>query len=295
MAHARNGEVELWYETFGSTADPTLLMVNGLGSQCIHFDEALCARLADEGFQVVRFDNRDQGRSTWFDHVPVDVGAVARAVAAGEPPPVPYTLADMAADAAAVLDAVGADSAHVLGVSMGGMIVQTLAIEHADRVRSLVSVMSTTGDRDVGQSTDAARAMLMAPPPADRDTAMDRAVEGIRTWGSPALIDEDRVRATAAAAFDRAFHPTGTGRQLMAITAAPSRTAALGSVTAPTLVIHGDADTLIEPSGGRRTADAIPGARFELVEGMGHDYPPPLWDHLVALVADHARLADATR
>ncbi|HSL56591.1 MAG TPA: alpha/beta fold hydrolase [Acidimicrobiales bacterium] len=292
MAHARNGAVELWYETFGDTADPTLLMINGLGSQCINFDAALCERLAAEGLHVVRFDNRDMGRSTWFDEVAPDVAAVARAVAAGDAPEVPYTLSDMAADAVAVLDELGVESAHVFGVSMGGMIAQAVAIEHADRVRSLISVMSTTGDRDVGQSSTEARALLMSPPPTDRESAMDRAVEGIRTWGSPEWFDEERVRATAAAAFDRAFHPAGTARQMMAITAAPSRTAALGSVAAPTLVIHGDVDTLVDASGGRRTAEAIPGARLELVAGMGHDYPPPLWDRLVGLVVDHTRAAD---
>lgn len=296
MAHARNGDVQLWFETFGDPTRPTLLLVNGLGSQCINFDEALCRRLAGEGdLQVVRFDNRDMGRSTWFDDVPPDLGAVARAVAAGEVPDVPYTLSDMAADAAAVIDAVGADSAHVLGVSMGGMIAQTLAIEHGDRLRSLISVMSTTGDRDVGQSSSEARELLMSPPPTDRESAMDRAVAGIRVWGSPAFVDEERIRATAAAAFDRAFHPAGTARQMMAITAGPSRTEHLRGVAVPTLVIHGDADTLVDPSGGRRTAEAIAGARLEIVEGMGHDYPPPLWDRLVGLVLDHVRAAEVAR
>lgn len=296
MAHARNGDVQLWFETFGDPTRPTLLLVNGLGSQCINFDEALCRRLAGEGdLQVVRFDNRDMGRSTWFDDVPPDLGAVARAVAAGEVPDVPYTLSDMAADAAAVIDAVGADSAHVLGVSMGGMIAQTLAIEHGDRLRSLISVMSTTGDRDVGQSSSEARELLMSPPPTDRESAMDRAVAGIRVWGSPAFVDEERIRATAAAAFDRAFHPAGTARQMMAITAGPSRTERLRGVAVPTLVIHGDADTLVDPSGGRRTAEAIAGARLEIVEGMGHDYPPPLWDRLVGLVLDHVRAAEVAR
>ena len=291
MPVARNGDVELFYETFGDPADPALLLVNGLGSQCINFKVEWCEKFVAEGFFVIRFDNRDVGLSTHLSDIRPDIGAVAAAVAAGEPPPVPYTLSDMAADAVAVLDAAGVARAHVMGLSMGGMIVQTLAVEHPGRLLSLTSVMSTTGDPDVGRAAPEAHALLYGPAPTDRQSYIERHVAGICIWGSPACFDEERVRANAAAAFDRAFDPAGQARQLMAIMASPSRTAGLAAVRVPALVMHGDADRLVDISGGRRTAEAIPGARFEVLEGMGHDYPPEYWDRWVALVAEHTRTA----
>ncbi|MDQ1395669.1 MAG: hypothetical protein QOG64_928 [Acidimicrobiaceae bacterium] len=292
MPYAKNGDVEIYYDTFGDSADAALLLVNGLGSQCINYRAEWCERFAAEGFFVIRFDNRDVGKSTKFADFPPDVPAVAAAVVAGEPPRVPYTLGDMARDAIAVLDSLGIERAHVMGLSMGGMIVQTLAIEHPDRLLSMTSVMSSTGDHDVGQSAPEARTLLMSPPPADRDAFIARHLEGIRTWGSPACIDEERLAAGAAEAFDRCFHPAGQARQLMAVMASPSRTEALGRVQVPALVLHGTADKLIDPSGGLRTAEAIPGARFVSMEGMGHDYPPEYWDRWVQLVADHAKAAN---
>jgi pimeloyl-ACP methyl ester carboxylesterase len=289
MPCARNGDVELYYETFGDTGDPALLLVNGLRSQCINYQEAWCERLAAERFFVIRFDNRDVGLSTKLDDHEPDVARVAVAVARGEAADAPYLLSDMAGDAVAVLDAIGVERAHVMGVSMGGMIVQTLAIEHPDRLLSMTSIMSTTGDPDVGQPSDAARELIMAPPPTDRDAYIAHALLASRTWGSPACYEEERIARTAADAFDRCCHPAGGARQLMAIMASGSRTEALGSVTTPTLVLHGDADALIDPSGGRRTADAVPGARFVLIEGMGHDYPPQYWGRITSLVAEHAR------
>ena len=272
MKFAHNGDVELFYETFGARDDPALLLINGLGSQCINYREEWCEKFAAEGFFVIRFDNRDVGLSSKLDDAPV-----------------PYTLRDMAADAVAVLDDVGVDRAHVMGVSMGGMIVQTLAIEHPDRLLSMTSVMSTTGDRDVGNPSDEALGFILAPPPADRDAYIARHLESLRVWGSPASYDEPRLTANAAEAYDRCFCPEGQARQMTAIMTSGSRTAALRDVQVPALVLHGDADTLVDPSGGRRTAEAIPGARFVLIEGMGHDYPPELWDQLVSLVTGHAR------
>jgi pimeloyl-ACP methyl ester carboxylesterase len=289
MAYARNGDVEIFYETFGEPRDPALLLVNGLGSQCINFAAAWCEKFANRGFFVVRFDNRDVGLSTHFTEFAPDVVSVLKARAEGRPPVVPYTISDMARDAIAVLDALGIDHAHVMGLSMGGMIVQTLAIEHPDRLLSMTSMMSTTGDPDVGQSTPAAAALMAAPRPTDRESYVARYIEGIHTWGSPAYADDDRLRAIAEAAFDRCFDPEGQSRQAMAIAAGSSRTAALHDVRIPALVLHGSADNLIDPSGGRRTAEAIPGARFVMIEGMGHDYPPELWDQLVRLVTEHAR------
>lgn len=291
MAFAHHGDLEISYETFGDPADPALLLINGLGSQCISYRGEWCEKFAAEGFLVIRFDNRDTGLSTKFGHVEPDLVSVASAIAEQKPPPVPYTLSDMAADAIAVLDAVGAARAHVMGVSMGGMIVQTLAIEHPERLLSMASVMSTTGDLDVGLPSADALRHLMSPPPADRARYIDRYLEGLRIWGSPACYEEDRLTAFAGEAFDRCFEPKGQARQMMAIMASGSRSEALRGVRVPALVIHGDADKLVDPSGGRRTAEVIPGARFELLEGMGHDYPPQYWDRLVALVTAHARAA----
>ena len=265
MAYAHNGDVELYYDTFGNPVDPTLLLVNGLGSQCINFAEPWCEKFVAKGFFVIRFDNRDVGLSTKL-------------------PDVAYTLRDMARDAIAVLAALGIEQAHVMGLSMGGMIVQTMAIEHPERLLSMTSMMSTTGDPDVGLSSPEARKLFTAPGPTDRESYVTRHLDSIRTWGSPAFYDEDRLRANANAAFDRCFSPDGQARQGMATATAPSRTDALRRVRIPTLVVHGSEDKLIDASGGRRTAEAIPGARFVLIDGMGHDYPPQLWDQYVQLV-----------
>lgn len=270
MGTAKNGDVELYYETFGSGDDPTLLLVNGLGSQCTNFDEAWCALLAAEGYQVVRFDNRDTGLSTKLDGTE-------------------YLLSDMAADAVAVLDAVGVAKAHVMGLSMGGMIVQTLAIEHPERLLSMTSVMSRTGEAEYGQSTPEALAFLLAPPAASREEYIERQVEAQHVYGSKEeWLDDDENRIRAAAAYDRCFCPAGVGRQMHAVVNSGSRADLLPLVALPVLVLHGSQDRLIAPSGGRRTAELIPGARYEEIEGMGHDYPPVVWPTWVRLWADFA-------
>ncbi len=277
MATARNGTCELYYETFGDSANPTLLMINGLGSQSTNFVDEWIEKLVESGLRVIRFDNRDVGKSTWFDDAPLDDEGTA------------YRLADMAKDAIAVLDAAGVDRAHVMGVSMGGTIVQQLAIAHADRLLSATSIMSTTGEDGFGRSSKEAFALLTGKPATDRESYVQSQLAGQRVWGSPEFFDESRVRATAEAAFDRGFHPSGTGRQFFAIGASGPRGDQLRQVTVPFLVIHGDKDTLIDASGGRRTAELVPGARFELIEGMGHDYPPQLWARLTDLVVEHTR------
>jgi pimeloyl-ACP methyl ester carboxylesterase len=277
MAFARNGDCEIFYETFGDASYPTLLLVNGLGSQCITYHEHWCALFATRGLHVIRMDNRDVGLSTKFDGAPAGPNGEA------------YRLSDMANDAIAVLDAEGVARAHVLGLSMGGMIVQTLAIEHPDRLLSMTSAMSSTGEPEYGQPTPKAFELLIAPPAVDRESAVARHIAGLREWGSPEFADEDRWRADAERLFDRCFHPSGSFRQFLAVGASGSRAEALRLVKVPTLVIHGDRDTLIPASGGRRTAELIPGARFELIEGMGHDYPPELWERWVDLVTDHTR------
>jgi pimeloyl-ACP methyl ester carboxylesterase len=294
VSWAANGSVRLWYETTGDPGNPVLLLVSGLGSQYLSYRDGWCDLFAAEGFHVVRFDHRDAGWSTTFDHHVPDPAAVIRARAEGRPPVVPYTLSDMAADAIAVLDALGARRAHVMGVSMGAQIAQVLAIEHPDRLLSVVSAMSRTGDPDVGQPSPEAKKLEARPDPVNRDEAIAAYQAGLEVWGSPEWYDPDRAAEWAGEAFDRNFNPAGRQRQRMAIIAAPSRTAALGAVRIPALVIHGTADRLIDPSGGRRTAEAIPGARLEMIEGMGHDYPPELWPRLTALVVAHARAAEAT-
>lgn len=290
---ATNGTVELRYEHAGDPSDPTLLLISGLGSQLLSYDVGLVGRFVDAGFHTIRFDNRDVGLSTKFADVTPDLGGVVAALRAGEEPDVPYRLSDMAADATAVLDALDVDAAHVLGVSMGGMIAQTVAFEHPARVLSLTSVMSTTGDRSIGQSTPEANALLMTPAGPTRDDAVERMILGARTYGSPDHVDPERLTAYAGAAYDRCFHPEGTGRQLMAITASGDRTERLASIAVPTLVLHGDQDRLIDKSGGVATAEAVPGAKLAILEGMGHDLPPAYWDRIVELVTEHAAAATA--
>jgi pimeloyl-ACP methyl ester carboxylesterase len=268
---APQDDVSLYYETFGDPADPTLLLINGLSSQCINYRVEWCEKFVAAGFHLIRFDNRDVGLSTKLE-------------AEGAS----YQVADMVGDALAVLDAAGVDQAHVMGFSMGGMIVQQMAIDHAERMLTMTSVMSTTGDRDVGNPTAEALAILMGPPATDREGAVARYLAGIRAYGSPAHYDEARLVPLAEEAYDRCFYPDGVARQMQAIIKAGSRTSALGSVRMPALVLHGDQDRLVDISGGRRTAEAIPGARFVVLEGMGHDYPPQYWDRIVSLVASHA-------
>ena len=277
MPIARNGDVELHFDTFGDPTDPTLLLINGLGSQSINYADAWCERFVAEGFQVVRFDNRDVGLSSKVPHVE-------------------YTVADMALDAVAVLDAVGVERAHAMGLSMGGMIAQRLAIDHADRLLSLTSVMSRTGEPGYGESSPEALAALTAPPARSRDEYIQRHVEAIAVYGSdPAWVDEADTRARAAAAYDRCFHPAGVARQLRAVVADGSREEALARLTVPTLVLHGSRDTLIDPSGGRRTAEVIPGARYVEIEGMGHDYPPAVWDRWVAVWTEFVASLEGVR
>jgi len=271
MSTARNGAIEIYYEEFGDRAAPTLLLVNGLGSQCLNYDVSWCHLFCDEGFHVVRFDNRDVGLSTKCD---------------GRD----YGLVDMADDAVAVLDAMGVERAHVMGCSMGGMIVQRLALNHADRVLSLTSVMSRTGEPGYGESSDEALAFLLAPAAPSRAAYIDRQVAAHHVYGSkPEWLDDDAIRARASGAYNRCFCPEGVGRQMHAIGRDGSRSAELAELDLPALVIHGSRDTLINPSGGRQTAEVIPGARYVEIEGMGHDYPPPVWQEWVAVWSDFAR------
>ncbi len=287
-AHVPTG-MELEYDTFGSPSDPTLLLIMGFTAQMISWDEEFCRMLADGGLHVVRFDNRDCGLSTKLDGAEVDSAAVMTAALTGtEVPPVPYTLSDMAADAVGLLDHLGVERAHVMGASMGGMITQTVAIEHPHRCHSAISVMSTCGDPNYGQAAPEAMAALLAPPPASREEYIESAPNWM-VWQSKKYRDAQRTKELAAIGYDRSFYPEGGPRQLAAIFASGDRSAKLAELAVPTLVIHGRDDTLITPSGGMRTAELIPGAHLLLVADMGHDMPEPLWPMLTDAVISHAR------
>lgn len=296
MARATvGGGIELEYEVLGPDSGPPMLLIMGFTAQLISWPDGFCQQLVDHGFRVIRFDNRDCGLSTKFDGVEVDLARVLEAALGGQPdqlPAVPYTLSDMAADAVGLLDHLGLDSAHVVGASMGGMIAQHLAIEHPDRVRSLTSIMSMTGEPEYGSPMPEASQVLLAPPPHDRDEYVASSVK-YSVWQSKRYFDPDEVRAQAARAYDRAFYPQGANRQLAAIYASGSRADGLARLEVPTLVIHGRDDTLIPPTGGQRTAELIPRATLLLVADMGHDLPAPLWPLLTGAIAAHARLAAA--
>jgi pimeloyl-ACP methyl ester carboxylesterase len=279
--------IELEYETFGADADPTLLLVMGLSAQLIHWDARLCELLAAKGYRVVRFDNRDAGLSTHLDGQAADPLAVMAAVSGGGPAPdVPYLLSDMAADAIGLLDHLGVDRAHIVGASMGGMIVQTMAIEHPERVASMVSVMSMPGDMSVGQPAPEAMAVLLRTPPSDR-AAYIQASADAAVFSSKKYVDLDRIREFAAMSFDRAFYPEGVARQLAAVWASGDRSAQLRELRVPTLVLHGRDDTLITLSGAERTAELIPGADLLVLADMGHDLPEPLWPKIVSAIDSH--------
>jgi pimeloyl-ACP methyl ester carboxylesterase len=283
--------MELEYDTFGSPDDPTLLLVMGFTAQMTAWDDSFCRLLADGGYHVVRFDNRDCGLSTKLDGQTVDLGELMTAVFSGQPvPAVPYTLSDMAADAIGLLDHLGIERAHIMGASMGGMIVQTMAIEHPTRVRSMVSVMSMPGEPDVGQPAPEVAAVLLSPPATDRQGYIDDSPKWM-VWQSKKYRDEQKVKENAATSYDRSFYPEGGPRQMAAIYASGARTEALQQLDVPTLVIHGRDDTLITPSGGLRTAELIPGAHLLLVADMGHDMPEPLWPLFVDSIHGHLRRA----
>lgn len=283
--------IELEYETFGDPTDPTLLLVCGFNSQMTTGWEAgLCAEFVAQGLHVVRFDNRDVGLSSKLDGAVNPMKVMAAMKAGEELPPMPYHLSDMAADGIGLLDHLGVERAHIAGASMGGMIVQTMAIEHPDRVLSLTSIMSTTGDASVGQASPEARDALLAAPALDRQGFIDAAPR-YAVWASKRYVDRDAMRDRAARDFDRSFYPQGAPRQLAAIYASGDRTEGLRGLDVPTLVIHGRDDTLIVPSGGEATAAAITGSKFLLLADMGHDLPPPLWPVFAEAIGGHARTA----
>jgi pimeloyl-ACP methyl ester carboxylesterase len=282
--------VELAYDTFGNPSDHPLLLVMGLGAQMIRWDEEFCKALAAQGFWVIRFDNRDVGNSTKFGDAGVpNFLALMQAVQQGEEVSAPYTLSDMAGDAVGLLDVLEIEKAHIVGASLGGMIVQTMAIEHPERVRTMTSIMSTTGEASLSTPKPEALAVITSVPSSDRAECIEDAVKKQQILRGPKYpLDEEFVRQYTAQAFDRCYYPEGTTRQLAAVLASGSRREALKSVKAPTLVIHGDADPLVPVEGGKDTASSIPGAKLMIIEGMGHDIPVEVAPQIIAAIARHA-------
>jgi pimeloyl-ACP methyl ester carboxylesterase len=280
------GELNLCYETFGDRSDPALVLIMGLATQMVGWRDGFCETLAARGFFVVRFDNRDVGRSTRLDDLPVPTfwQLLRRDKRAAS-----YTLEDMALDVVGLLDHLEIERAHVVGASMGAMIAQTVAAGHPDRVRSLVSIMGSTGARSSGQPQLRTAKVLMSVPPADRDGYVDHMMKTFTVIGSPGFErDEDDLRRFSETSFDRGRNPAAAGRQLAAINASGNRTSQLRQIGAPTLVIHGRADTLVRPSGGRATAKAIAGSTLLEIPGMGHDLPRKTWPQIADAIAENA-------
>ncbi len=288
---AKANGIEIVYDTFGEPSAPVLLLVMGLGAQMISWDEGFCRELARRGYFVIRFDNRDVGHSTKFDEAGIpNTLALLQAQMQGEPVQAPYSLRDMADDAAGLLEALGIETAHVVGASMGGMIAQAMAIHHPRRVRTLTSIMSSTGDPDLPHPKPEALSALLTTPPPDREAAQQQAIETWHVLAGPGFpVDDAFIAERAGRAFDRGLHPAGTARQMAAILASGSRKEALQEVSAPTLIIHGDADPLVPVEGGIDTAESIPGAKLLIIEGMGHDLPPSLAPRVIDAIVEHAK------
>ncbi len=284
MALLSVGELDLYHETFGDPDDEPVLLIAGIGAQCLSWPVGFCEALADRFLYVIRFDNRDIGLSTKLDHLPFQLGEAMAATLAGESFEPPYHLDDMAADAVGVIDALGLDSAHMVGMSLGGMIAQLTAVNHRDRVRSLTCIMSNTGNPDYGQGSDEAMEALLSPGPTTREESIERSIAQRRIWGTPDLIDEVALAAQFGEMWDRDHHPDAAQRQYGAAMASDDREPALRSLDVATLVVHGGQDTLIAPSGGERTAELIPGASLLMIDEMGHDLLDAFWPPIVEAI-----------
>jgi pimeloyl-ACP methyl ester carboxylesterase len=283
--------IDIAFERFGDADAPPVLLIMGLGTQMLGWPDGFCEALARRGMHVIRFDNRDVGLSTHMtDALAPDVGAALR----GDTSSASYNLSDMAGDTVGLLDALALRSAHVVGASMGGMIAQTIAINHPDRVRSLTSIMSTTGDPGVGQATQPAMAALLSPPAVSRKQAVERTLAIVRVIGSPGFkLDEPELRRRTGLAYDRSNDPVGVARQLVAIAASGDRTAVLRRVCIPTLVLHGADDPLVAVTGGQATAGAIAGAELAVFDGMGHDLPRDLWAEIARRIGSLVERTEA--
>jgi pimeloyl-ACP methyl ester carboxylesterase len=292
---ARANGIEICYEIFGDAAAEPMLLIMGLGAQMIHWDDDFCWQLAARGFRVIRFDNRDIGKSSKMTGGKrITLAEFLKMRFLKIPVSAPYKLRDMADDTIGLMDVLGIESAHVVGLSMGGMIAQELAISFPQRMRSLTSIMATTGNPKVPPPTREASAVLMAPPPATKEEYLVRFAQTwkilrVGSFPQDEALDPSRAERTYA----RGLNPAGVGRQLRAILASGSRKQRLASVKAPTLVIHGTVDPLVHPEGGRDTAASIPGAKLLMVEGMGHALPIPMWPEIIDAIDKHAHGAAA--
>ena len=292
MPQANANKISIEYETFGNPSSSPILLIIGLGAQLIYWDEEFCRQLAQAGLYVIRFDNRDAGLSTKFDAVGVpDITDVIRKLMSGQKVTPPYTIEDMAADAVGLLDALKIQKAHICGMSMGGMIAQSLAIHYPQRVLSLTSIYSTTGNPHLPQPKREVMELLLAPPPQEREPFIQFHLDLFRALTGPRFrFDEKWVWDTMAKAYDRACYPQGTGRQLVAVLTQSNRKAALQGVRVPTLIIHGDADPLVSVEAGRDAAKAVPGAELKIIEGMGHDLPHgEAWAQIAGDIIAHTK------
>ena len=296
MPFVKANGIDIAYEEFGEARAPAILLVMGLGVQLIAWPEPFCKGLADRGFRVIRYDNRDVGLSTKIEGgPPPDIGAAFANLMSGKPVAAPYKLGDMAQDAVGLLDGLGIAKAHIVGVSMGGMISQLVAADFPQRTSGLVSIMSTSGDPSVPPGKPEAMAVLMGPrpDPRDREAVIAHSMNTLRVIAGPGYpVEEAELRKRVELAVNRSYYPAGLARQLVAILASGSRVEALKRIRVPTLVIHGDEDPLVPVEGGRHTAAQIAGARLEIIPRMGHDLPAPLLPRLVDLIATHCADAD---
>ena len=278
--------VQLEYDVSGPENGAPILLIMGFGTQMTAWPEEFHQMLRDGGLRVIRFDNRDVGLSQKWDGVIPDIKAVQNARSAGAKPPIPYSLDDMARDAAGLLDGLGIESAHIAGASMGGMIAQLVALNHPEKARSLISIFSTTGDRALPPSSPEAQAALTSRPPStDREAIIAHALATRRAYASTRFAyDEERIAASVGAGYDRSYYPEGTLRQWAAIIAAPPRSERLKGLRLPSLVLHGSADMLIRPEAGRHTAACIEGAMYHEIPGWGHDMPLDVIPELKAYI-----------
>lgn len=296
MPKASANSIRIEYETFGDPSSPPILLIIGLGGQLIYWDEEFCRQLAEADLYVIRFDNRDAGLSTKFDEAGVpDIMDVIGKVMSGQKVTPPYTIEDMAADAVGLLDALKIEKAHICGMSMGGMIAQSLAIRYPRRVLSLTSIYSTTGNPHLPQPKPEVMGLLLTPPPQEREPFIQFNLDVFRAMTGPRFgFDEKWVRSLMAREYDRAYCPQGTARQLVAILTQINRKTALKGVRVPTLIIHGDADPLVSVEGGKDTAEAVPGAELKIIEGMGHDLPHgEAWAQIGKDIIAHTKKAGA--